>query len=190
MRAKSLLSSLLPASFQPQIIPSSRSNVQPSHGTDLASQQQGSVNPNQPWPCFWNKADVPKEIPILEWQGPVPWDYSSMSGIWQQEGGRIDGIGVHPQIITWSCCTKDKMEFEYFYFYPFFLFSPPALTNALQLFSQAAGGLCDLSCPRLSCPQDMALQLGLNPHVTQNPSDTFLWVSVSVGAFSNITLVV
>lgn len=85
-----------------------------------------------------------------------------MSGIWQQESGGVDGTGVHPQIITWSCCTKDKMvaeclvgffyindktEFEYFYFYPSLLFSPPALTNVLLLLSQAAGGCVTLAVP-------------------------------------------
>lgn len=66
------------------------------------------------------------------------------------------------------------MKFEYFYFYPSLLFPPPALTNALLLLSQAAGGLCDPGCPRPSSSQDMALQLGLNPRASQNPGNTFL----------------
>lgn len=102
---------------------------------------------------------------------------------------RVVGLmeqGCTPKLQPGPVCTKDKMVVEYFYFfhindkmefeyfYPSLLFSPPALSNALLLLSQAARGLCDPDCPRPCCPQDMALQLGLNPCASQNPSNTFL----------------
>lgn len=70
-------------------------------------------------------------------------------------------MGWMEQGCTWSCCTKDKMvveyfyffyinakiEFENFYFYPSLLFSPQLLVMLCCFLSQAARGCVTLAVP-------------------------------------------
>lgn len=156
---------------------------------------KGSVNLNRtsPYVCS-NAADVPGEIPVLGQQDPMPRGGCSMRDLaaWWAWERWVDGASMCPWIITWSLVilrTKWRLCIFIFIFISYSF--PQVLVMLCCISSRRPGAAWPwLSQALLSLGDDSRLcSWGLNPRASQNPNNTSLWVSVSVGAFSNITLV-